>query len=304
LALFRDELVGWVKSMDAYRSGGKGADRQHYLSMWSRSPIKIDRKSSPEPIIVARPCLSVVGGIQPDVLPDLVEHASRDDGFIDRCCSPTPTSADRWTNEGIDEASQAAVERLFSGLYDLVGAEMPSGDVVPRVARLGPAAMALWGQWYDENAAEQRDERLPSSLKGTWAKLPSQLARLALILHVGHAVDAGSRCRRSSPSRPLADAPIVLVDYFKEHARAALGELRTPRSTARGPGAPGAPRSRAEHGPDGPPRDPERPTLRQVRPRQGHPGAVWLRCVFCGRPVAPNDPVACRRDRARMEAQG
>jgi len=44
--LFRDELAGWVKSMDQYRSG-RGADRQHFLSMWSRSPIKVDRKGNP-----------------------------------------------------------------------------------------------------------------------------------------------------------------------------------------------------------------------------------------------------------------
>lgn len=230
LVLFRDELVGWVKSMDAYRSGGKGADRQHYLSMWSRSPIKIDRKSSPAPIIVDRPCLSVVGGIQPDVLPDLLEHAARDDGFIDRLLFAYPDiGADRWTDASIDEAAQAAVERLFSRLYDLDGAEMPDGDIVPRVARLGQKARALWSEWYDENAEEHRDERLPSSLKGTWAKLPSQLARLTLILHIGQAVDAGLPVPAVVEDETLAEA-VVLVDYFKEHTRAVLGELRTPRS--------------------------------------------------------------------------
>lgn len=229
LVLFRDELVGWVKSMDAYRSGGKGADRQHYLSMWSRSPIKIDRKSSPAPIIVARPCLSVVGGIQPDVLPDLVENASRDDGFIDRLLFAYPDiGADRWTDAGVDEAAQAAVERLFSDLYDLAGAEMPSGDVVPRVAHLGPEARALWRDWYDANAEEHRDEHLPSSLKGTWAKLPSQLARLTLILHIGHAVGAGLPVGAVVEERTLAQA-CTLIEYFKEHARAALGELKTSR---------------------------------------------------------------------------
>src|SRR5439155_21149634 len=35
ILLFRDELVAWVKSMDQYR-GGKGADRQNFLSAWSR----------------------------------------------------------------------------------------------------------------------------------------------------------------------------------------------------------------------------------------------------------------------------
>lgn len=228
IVLFRDELVGWVKSMDQYRSG-KGADRQHYLSMWSRSQIKIDRKSSPAPIIVDRPCLSVVGGIQPDILPDLVENASRDDGFIDRLLFAYPDiGPDHWTDAGVDQAAQAAVERLFSDLYDLKGTEAPDGSVQPRVARLGPDARALWREWYEETAEEHRDERLPSSLKGTWAKLPSQLARLALILHVGHAVDAGQTVGATVGVETLAEA-IVLVDYFKEHARAVLGELRTPR---------------------------------------------------------------------------
>lgn len=229
LVLFRDELVGWVRSMDAYRSGGKGADRQHYLSMWSRSPIKIDRKSRPDPIIVARPCLSVVGGIQPDILPDLVEHASRDDGFIDRLLFAYPDIGDdHWTDAGVDEAAQEAVEALFSNLYDLTGAEMPSGDVVPRVARLGPDARPLWREWYDAHQEEYRDEHLASSLKGTWAKLPAQLARLTLILHIGHAIDAGQVPLAVISADTLASAA-DLVDYFKEHARAALGELKTPR---------------------------------------------------------------------------
>lgn len=230
LVLFRDELVGWVKSMDAYRSGGKGADRQHYLSMWSRSPIKIDRKSRPDPIIVSRPCLSVVGGIQPDILPGLVEHAGQDDGFIDRLLFAYPDiGPDRWTDAGVDEGAQASVERLFSALYDLQGAEMPTGDMVPRVARFDPEARRLWGAWYDAHQEEYRDERLPSSLKGTWAKLPSQLARLTLILHIGHAVDAERAPTATISAATLASAA-DLVDYFKEHARAALGELRAPRS--------------------------------------------------------------------------
>src|SRR5205807_3573834 len=31
VVLLKDELVGWVRGMDQYRAGGKGADRQHYL---------------------------------------------------------------------------------------------------------------------------------------------------------------------------------------------------------------------------------------------------------------------------------
>lgn len=229
MALVRDELVGWVRSMDVYHAGGKGADRQHYLSMWSRAPIKIDRKSRPDPIIVERPCLAVVGGIQPDILPDLVEHEARDDGFLDRLLFAYPDlGGDRWTDDGVDEAALAMVEGLFGILYDLDGAEMPSGDVVPRVARLDASAKVLWRDWYDAHAAEYRDERLASSLKGTWAKLPGQLARLALILHVTWAVDAAQPVGALIPAETLA-AAADLIEFFKEHARAALAEVRTPR---------------------------------------------------------------------------
>lgn len=229
IVLFRDELVGWVKSMDQYRSG-KGADRQHYLSMWSRSQIKIDRKSNPAPIIVDRPCLSVVGGIQPDVLPDLVENAARDDGFIDRLLFAYPDIGDdHWTDTGVDQGAQSAVERLFSDLYDLAGVAMMDGGDAPRVARLGQEARGLWGEWYEENAEEYRSDALPSSLKGSWAKMPSQLARLALILHIGHAVDARQSPHALISEETLAQA-VILVDYFKAHTRAVLGELRAPRS--------------------------------------------------------------------------
>jgi hypothetical protein len=230
LVLFRDELVGWVKSMDQYRSG-KGADRQHYLSMWSRSQIKIDRKSNPIPIIVPRPCLSVLGGIQPDVLGDLQENAQRDDGFVDRLLFAYPDlGPDRWTDAGVDQAAQAAVERLFSDLYDLQGIEAPDGTIAPRRARFDRDALILWGRWYNATAAEVRSEDVPASLKGTWAKLPSQLARLALILHIGYAVDAGQPVSASVGVGTL-EAACDLLDYFREHARAVLGELRTPRST-------------------------------------------------------------------------
>jgi hypothetical protein len=229
LVLFRDELVGWVKSMDQYRSG-KGADRQHYLSMWSRTSIKIDRKSSPVPIVVPRPCLAVVGGIQPDVLSDLQENAMRNDGFVDRLLFAYPDiGPTRWTNVGIDEASQVAVETLFGRLYDLKGVETPDGTLVPRRARLDRDALALWEPWYNANEEEVQDERLPSSLKGTWSKLSAQLARLTLILHIGYALDAGGDVSALIPQSTL-EAALDLLDYFREHARAVLGELRTPRS--------------------------------------------------------------------------
>ena len=80
--LSRDELTGWVKSMNQYKKG-KGADREFYLSAWCSSPIRVDRRSS-EPIKVQNPFLAVVGCIPPDLLPTLGQEKGEEDGFMPR----------------------------------------------------------------------------------------------------------------------------------------------------------------------------------------------------------------------------
>ena len=66
-----DELTAWVLGMNQYK-GGRGADRQFYLSCWSGEPAKVNRKSDPgEPLIVPDPFLGVIGCIPPGKLADL-----------------------------------------------------------------------------------------------------------------------------------------------------------------------------------------------------------------------------------------
>jgi hypothetical protein len=88
LLITKDELSGWLGGMNAYKQGGKGADRQFWLSAHTNQPIAVDRKSLDEPVIVARPFVSIVGGIQPEVLPDFGKE--RGDGLIDRFVAAYP----------------------------------------------------------------------------------------------------------------------------------------------------------------------------------------------------------------------
>jgi hypothetical protein len=97
LLVVRDELSGWVRSMNQYK-GGKGADRQFYLEAWGNSSYSVDRKGSQEPIILERPFICLYGTIQPDVLSEL--DMGKDDGLLDRFLFACPFSQPVGWTEG------------------------------------------------------------------------------------------------------------------------------------------------------------------------------------------------------------
>src|SRR5262249_48001100 len=66
LLLAREELNGWLASMDAYKAG-KGGDVAHYLEMHRAGQLLVDRKTGAEPLIhVPRAALCIVGTIHPE----------------------------------------------------------------------------------------------------------------------------------------------------------------------------------------------------------------------------------------------
>jgi hypothetical protein len=224
ILLHRDEAVSWVKSMDAYRNG-RGGDKQHYLSMWSRTAIKVDRKGG-VPIFVVTPFISVLGGIQPDLLPELADVARREDGFLDRLLWSYPDPVpDRWNPRGLNPERTQEMQGAISRLHALPFIRESGGDEPrSRTIRLGPEAQALWVEWYENHVMESQAEAFPATLKGPWAKMPAQLARLALILHAVHAAEQGADEAQALNIPPAIScitlaAAADLVDYFKAHAR-------------------------------------------------------------------------------------
>jgi hypothetical protein len=211
LLLIRDELSGWVQSMNAYR-GGKGSDRQFFLSVWSNSPITVDRKNQDEPLWVDRPVLGICGTIQPDVVQALLHDAQWDDGFGDRILFgyPVTMNPQEWTDTDVQDHIIEPVDDVFQILYGLDNAEEPE------VVELTVEGKSLWVQWYNNHQAELMEA--PDNLRGSWSKMPSQCARLILICHLlrwaseetpeKNAVDQGS-----------VVAGTALAEYFKSHAQ-------------------------------------------------------------------------------------
>lgn len=200
IAIIHDELAGWVLAFDNYKKGG---DRQAWLSSWSAAPLKPNRKTG-DPIYVPDPVVCVVGGIQPDVLPDLAGEAARDDGFIPRLLLAWPDAEPSpWTDEALDDD-------VFDDMLAVVQQLRLRGDEVA-VTELSPGAYAEWVAWYDENQLLTGRSR---GLSAGWgAKAPIHLARIALALHLL----AHPRERERALSAATMRDAIEVVEYFRAH---------------------------------------------------------------------------------------
>jgi hypothetical protein len=212
---YRDELTAWVRSMDQYRAGGKGADRQFYLSAWSNSYASVDRKSRTQPLIMRRPFVGVYGAIQPGVLHEIGD--GRGDGLLDRfvLAYPNPVPS-QWSDEEISDEARDGYAQLYQALREL---HMPAdeyGDPAPVHIYFSPSAKDLFKGAVNEHRREMYAPGFPARLKGPWSKLEAYMARLCLILALARAADEQG-AERVEDNDVLA--AVVLVDYFKGMAR-------------------------------------------------------------------------------------
>lgn len=214
LTLVRDELVGWVRSHDAYRKGG---DRQNWLSLWAGAPLKVNRRTS-APIFVPHPSVSVVGGIQPDLLPELAAEGHRADGFLDRFLPIYPASHyPAWTEATTAPDTLAAVVAIFRRLRPIRLPGEQGGRTF--ICDLDPDARAAFAVWYRDNQAIVAEAT--GLAAGCYAKYPNQLARLTLVLHALHYPDQPSR---SVDAQTLGDG-ITLLEYLRGHLRRVLPQF-------------------------------------------------------------------------------
>ncbi len=211
---YRDELDGWFRAMDQYKTG-KGADRQTWLELWSSSPVAVDRKGSQESIALDRPFVSLYGTIQPEVLPEL---GDRKDGLLDRFLYAYPERVPRsWSDHEISDESERQILELYEALRNLEMERDEFGEPVPKRVHFTPEARELFKQIFNEHDSEMNALGFPEQLEGPWAKLEGYFARITLLLAIMRNTLEGSTDERIEQGDVLRAS--VLLDYFKSHAR-------------------------------------------------------------------------------------
>ncbi len=225
-----DELSGWVRQMDQYKSG-KGSDRQFWLSTWSNSPTAQDRKGSEEPLMVHRPFVGIVGAIQPGILPELKNN--RDDGLLERFLFAFPDSVpSRYTYRTTSEEAKHSYKRLYDELHNTEVDTDQNGNPVPRSVPLTLGAEDAFAEAVNSLGEEMDQPGFPEYLRGTWSKMEGYIARLSLVLGIANIADSvGSEklCAvlKGDPVVGAKDvkAAIALAEYFKAHARRVYAKL-------------------------------------------------------------------------------
>jgi hypothetical protein len=166
-----DELASFFSAMDAYR-GGKGGDRQKWLTIWNGGGIKVNRKST-DTICVPQSSISIVGGIQPQTIANLIGgDDSQQDGLWNRFAfmglPHNPTKAFSETPGDLREE----LDKIYRALS--------SHDHQTHCLSL--EAKPLWEAWHDETEVKTISES-NWLIKGTYAKFEGIAGRNALIIH-------------------------------------------------------------------------------------------------------------------------
>lgn len=182
-------------------------------------------------IRVDDPFLCVVGGIQPDMLGELSDERGREEGFIHRFLFTFPEGVpSAYCPDGID----AAVRQDYGNLVDGLLCRLPVLPV-PGAHSLGftPEGREIWNSFMESHTAETSDPSLPDCLRGPWRKLSAYCARFALILQLARRVcGEAEHCQVDDLSVRQA---VLLVRYFKSHARKVYEHLRNEPANERVP---------------------------------------------------------------------
>lgn len=221
LLQYRDELSGWLGGMDRYTNGG---DRPFWLEAYGGRSFTIDRKNNPEPIVVDRLSIAVLGGTQPDKLASLLVK-SDDDGLLARFLTvyPEPVPLTRPSVSVDTDRLKKAMELLRSI------SPVPDENGRPRpfyIPFSEDAANALQ-EFRKQCRAWESDAS--GIFKGHIGKLPGMAVRVACVLaHLDWAAGAVAHNPTEITVSHVGRACHLVGEYLRGHAYRAYGASDVP----------------------------------------------------------------------------
>lgn len=223
----RDELTGWLRSMDS--SYNQDA-RAFYIESWNGtgSSFSYDTVTHGHLFCETGPCVSVMGTIQPGPLSQIVASADRgdmgDDGLLQRfqlMIYPDKILSWEYHDRQPDKIASNAMKNIFKIVSWF------SGDL-----RFDEQAQPIFIKWYSDLMLRAQNELHPG-LESHLSKYPQLMPSLALLIHVAEFASTLNikQCDIKSivippVSEEAASKATEWCKYLESHARRiyAMGE--------------------------------------------------------------------------------
>jgi putative DNA primase/helicase len=236
LFVVRDELTGWLAELD--RAGREG-ERAFYLTAWNGDTSHTIDRIGRGSIYVPACCLSMLGGIQPELLRSYLANKNLgDDGLIQRFqllvwpdLSPDYRYVDRCPNP----TAQERVEQIFRRLVAL-NAETPLRF------RFDGDAQEYFATWFEDLETELRGTSNSPLLTSHLGKYRSLMPSLALLFELADRAARGFEGFEGfDPRHPFApnvvspDNMLRSLDwyfYLRPHAQRIYSSAASPEQQA------------------------------------------------------------------------
>lgn len=232
LLLMRDELVGWLRSLDKI---GHENDRAFFLEAWNGTGSYVYDRIARGTVVIPSACVSIVGGIQPGplgaYLRAAVDGGMGDDGLMQRLqllVYPDPprhwTNVDRWPDSDARQRARNLYVRLANARPEDLGAQVDTDDeqAIPYV-RFAPDAQEVFDGWRHELENRVRSGAEHPVIEAHLVKYRSLLPSLALVCHLAD-VGAGA-VGRAATIRAAAWCDLLEAHMRRVYATVSAAEV-------------------------------------------------------------------------------
>ena len=226
VTVFRDELVGLLKSLD--KEGREGA-RTFFLEAWNGDGRFTYDRIQRGTLDIPAAIVSIIGGIQPGPLGDYIRKlesgGAGDDGLLQRFqlavwpdCPKSWRNVDRWPDTAAKQTAFGTYERLNRLDTVKLAAERDDGELVPYL-RFSEAAQEGFNGWRGELEPRVRSGGEHPAVESHLAKYRSLVPSLALLFHLADEPDGG----------PVTESALLRAldwaKYLESHARRIYGSI-------------------------------------------------------------------------------
>ena len=205
IALKPDEFKSFISNLVGYSGGSKQA--QH-LSMWDGASIYLDRKGT-ESSMVENPCVSIIGGIQDDVIASLKAKDIKD-GFFERILFAIPLKMEKRKNSRTN-LNKYIIDEYHNKLSEILNITLEINE--PQVVRLSDDANDLFIDEQDRHVEPSNSDGVVS---GILSKMDRYMLRFALIIEVLDKLSNNEAV--ISISKESMQKSILLKEYFYKNA--------------------------------------------------------------------------------------